>query len=209
MGLSPHSQNSDPELFLSKRITGTKIEKRQKERRSSDWPKLGSISRGGSKAWYYGVLTDRSLSWLPSMRPIKQLSQVQILTSNQWTEVGDPCDWIRERLEEAEEEGDPIGRPAVSTNLDPQYLPDIETTTRQPTGAGLRPQPIYSRGLPGLASVRENVPKLGETWGSRECGGEKSSWRQERRNGMRNFQKEDQEGDNNWTVQKIKDNSKT
>jgi len=29
---------------------------------------------------------------------------------------GDPWGWIRERLEEAEEEGDPIGRPAVSTN---------------------------------------------------------------------------------------------
>jgi hypothetical protein len=29
-----------------------------------------------------------------------------------------------EKLEEAEEEGDPIRRPAVSTNLKPQYLSD-------------------------------------------------------------------------------------
>jgi hypothetical protein len=44
---------------------------------------------------------------------------MQILTHNQWTEAADPCDWIREKLEEAEEEGNPIGRPAVSINLDP------------------------------------------------------------------------------------------
>jgi hypothetical protein len=30
-----------------------------------------------------------------------------------------PCVWIRERLEKAEEESDPIGRSAVSTNLKP------------------------------------------------------------------------------------------
>jgi hypothetical protein len=34
------------------------------------------------------------------------------------TEATDPCDWIRGKLEEAEEEGDPIGGPAVSINLD-------------------------------------------------------------------------------------------
>jgi hypothetical protein len=40
----PTVKNSDSELFLSKRDTGTKMEKRWKER-----PKLGSISSGGSK----------------------------------------------------------------------------------------------------------------------------------------------------------------
>jgi hypothetical protein len=44
---------------------------------------------------------------------------MQILTANQWTEARDPCDRIRGKLEEAEEEDDPIGRAAVSTNLDP------------------------------------------------------------------------------------------
>jgi hypothetical protein len=42
-------KNSDPELFLSKRTAGTKMEKRQREMRFSDWPKLGSSSRIGSK----------------------------------------------------------------------------------------------------------------------------------------------------------------
>jgi hypothetical protein len=36
MGLPSHSQNSDPELFLSKRITGTTQEKRLRERQYSD-----------------------------------------------------------------------------------------------------------------------------------------------------------------------------
>ena len=35
-------KTSDPELFLSKRTAGTKVEKRLREKRSSDWPKLGS-----------------------------------------------------------------------------------------------------------------------------------------------------------------------
>jgi hypothetical protein len=45
---------------------------------------------------------------------------MQIFTPNQCTEGADPCGWIRKKLEEAEEHGDPIGRPAVSINLDSQ-----------------------------------------------------------------------------------------
>jgi len=39
---------------------------------------------------------------------------MQIRAPKQWTEAADPCDCIREKLEEAEEEGDPVGGPAVS-----------------------------------------------------------------------------------------------
>ena len=46
-------KNSDPELFLSKRTAKTKMEKSLRERRSSDQPKLASISRRGSKAWHH------------------------------------------------------------------------------------------------------------------------------------------------------------
>jgi hypothetical protein len=74
-------QNSDPELFLSKRIAGTKMEKRLRERTFSGWPNLESILRGGSKAWHYywcyGVLTNRSLAWLSSERPNKQLTETE------------------------------------------------------------------------------------------------------------------------------------
>jgi hypothetical protein len=44
---------------------------------------------------------------------------MQIHIPKQRTEARDPCGRIREKLEEAEEEGNPIGRPAVSNNLDP------------------------------------------------------------------------------------------
>jgi hypothetical protein len=44
---------------------------------------------------------------------------MQILAPTQWTEASDHCGWIRGRLKEAEEEGDLVGGPAVSINLDP------------------------------------------------------------------------------------------
>jgi hypothetical protein len=46
----PTVKNFDPEVFLSKRTGGTKIEKSLRERSSSDRAKLGSSSRRGTKA---------------------------------------------------------------------------------------------------------------------------------------------------------------
>jgi hypothetical protein len=36
-------------------------------------------------------------------------------------------------MEEVEEEGDPIGIPAVSNSLDPRVLPNIDHSTKQHT----------------------------------------------------------------------------
>jgi hypothetical protein len=44
-----------------------------------------------------------------------------------------------EKLEKAEEEGNSIGRPSVSTNLDLGDLSDTEPPTRQHTPADMRP----------------------------------------------------------------------
>ena len=64
----------------------------------------------------------------PVKSPVSSLnSQMHISPPNQWTETGDPCDWIREILEEGEE-GDSIGRPAVWTNMEPIDLSDTEPT---------------------------------------------------------------------------------
>jgi hypothetical protein len=55
--------------------------------------------------------------------------------------VRDPCGWIRERLKETEEEGEPIGRPAAATSLDPCGLSHTEPPTTQHARAG-GPRPL-------------------------------------------------------------------
>jgi hypothetical protein len=49
MGLPSHSQKFDTELFLSKRTIGTKMEKRVRERRSSDNPTWDPSQGGASR----------------------------------------------------------------------------------------------------------------------------------------------------------------
>ena len=101
--------------------------------------------------------------------PLKDLtsrwkSQMQKFTCNQWTESGNSCGWIREKLEEAEEEGEPVERPAVSTNLDlPGSLRHWTTNQEAYTRWYEAPHHIYSRGLPGLDSVREGAFNPQET----------------------------------------------
>jgi hypothetical protein len=51
---------------------------------------------------------------------------MQIFAPNQWTEAADPCGWIRERLKEAEEEGNPVGGWAVSINLDSEISQTLD-----------------------------------------------------------------------------------
>jgi hypothetical protein len=114
------------------------------KKKSIDWPKMGSSSKGGPKAWHYywgyGMLTKRDLSWLPPKDPTScWKSQMQLFAPNQSTEAAEPCCWIREKLKEAEEEGDPVGGPAVLINLDPQDLSNTGPSNRQHTPADMRP----------------------------------------------------------------------
>ena len=66
-------------------------------------------------------------------------SQKQIFTPNQWTEAADLCGWIRGKLEDDEEEGDPVGGPAVSINLDPWDLSYTGPPNRQHISADMKP----------------------------------------------------------------------
>jgi hypothetical protein len=61
-----------------------------------------------------------------------------ILTPSHWIEVGDSYGGIRGRIKEAKGEGDPIGRPAVSTNIDSRELLETEPI-QEHTQADLRP----------------------------------------------------------------------
>ena len=74
-------------------------------------------------------------------------------------------------LEEAEEEGNPVGGPAVSINLDPRDLSNTGLPNRQHTPA----TDIHvrtCRGLPGLCSFRDDASNPQETKGPREFRGQ-------------------------------------
>jgi hypothetical protein len=99
--------------------------------------------RVGGKVWHYYwwccVRTIWGLSCLPLERLNKQLKEsdtdiyTQTMDRNCWL-----YDWIKKKIGEAEEENNPVGGPAVSTNLDPQDLSDTGPPTRQHTPADMR-----------------------------------------------------------------------
>jgi hypothetical protein len=64
---------------------------------------------------------------------------MQILTVNHWIEVGDPYGRVRGRIEGAEADGNPIGRPTVSTNLEHWELSETKPPTKVHTWAGPKP----------------------------------------------------------------------
>jgi hypothetical protein len=98
-------------------------------------------------------------------------------------------------LEEAEEEGEPIGKPRVSTNLDPMISETLGPPTRHRALADMRLLTHIQQGTawPGLSERRCTKPLRDlrlqeESW---DLG--TSSWRRGSRNGMRNSHRADQE----------------
>jgi hypothetical protein len=67
---------------------------------------------------------------------------MQIFTTNHWTEVIDPYGRVRGRTEGTKGDGNPIGRPTVSTNLDPSEFTEIKPPTKEHTWAGPWPRRI-------------------------------------------------------------------
>jgi hypothetical protein len=75
---------------------------------------------------------------------------------------------MREKLEEVEEEGNSVGGPAVSINLDPSNLSNTGPPTRQYIPANMRPPTYIQQRTTWSASVREDAPNPQETRGPRE-----------------------------------------
>jgi hypothetical protein len=78
-----------------------------------------------------------------------------------------------ERLEEAKEEGDPVGRPAVSTNLDSRHLSETGPPNKQHTLADMRPPTHKQQKTAGselksekmyLTPKRLGAPGVREIW---------------------------------------------
>ena len=95
------------------------------EEKAIQWPvQIGFHLKGR----LHGLIPLRMLSFAygsPLRGPTSSwLRQIQILIPNKCNEVEDPCIWIRERLEEVEEEEGPIGRPAGSASPDLWELSD-------------------------------------------------------------------------------------
>jgi hypothetical protein len=102
------------------------------------------------------------------------------------------------RMEETEGEGDLIGRPAVSANLDPWKLLDTEPPIKQRTQAGPRPHTHWV--WPQWKKIYLILLRL-EEWGGLE-GRAFSSKTGGRRDGMRNCERGDLEGGDGWIVNK-------
>jgi hypothetical protein len=161
----------------------------------------------------------------PSMADLCEAQQVadwnrcRYLTPSQLSEVGDPCGWIRERLEAAEEMGDPhredqqfqlTQTPEISQTLSHQSG-SIHELVWAPQGPPTPLTLIYIRGLPGLTSVGEDIPNPWETWSPREWGGLVGlglGWGGNalletgvRKNELRNWRRAHREGYNGWIIQ--------
>jgi hypothetical protein len=145
------------------------------KRRSRDRPNIESGSRAGPKTWHYywgyWALTKRDLSWLPSERPNNQLkeSDADICTQkrdrNSWPLL---LNWGG--LKEAEEKGDPVGKQAVSINLDLWDFSNTGPPSRHHTPANTQTvedcQVCVHSEMMHPALKRLKTPGSLEIWGS-------------------------------------------
>jgi hypothetical protein len=81
---------------------------------------------------------------------------MHILTVSHWTEFRDPYGRVRGRIEVAERNVNPIGKPTVSTNPDASGLPETNPPIKEHTWLVCGLQHKCSRGLSCLTSMGED-----------------------------------------------------
>jgi hypothetical protein len=87
---------------------------------------------------------------------------MQILTGKHWIELRDPDGRVRGRTKGAEGGCNPIGRTIVLTNYTHQCSQGLNHQPKSIHGLVLGLWYICTRGLPCLASVKEDVPNSAE-----------------------------------------------
>ena len=108
--------------------------------------------------------------WEPSM--VVLWEAYQQLTETETDTYTQPLDWSWGPLWlNYGKEGDPVGREAVSTHLNPRELPETKPPTRSIPVLVWGPLHLCSWGLSGLALVVDDAFNPQEPWGPRERGG--------------------------------------
>jgi hypothetical protein len=142
MGPLTHLTIFDPQLFLSKENTETKMEERPKERPASDLHNLASISSSDTVAyallclqtgaWYSCLLRGSTSTWV---------RQMQLLKANYWIYLGNPYRRVNRRTTGAEGDCNTIGKQHYQLSGSLRAPRNYATNQRSYMGWSVPPQP--------------------------------------------------------------------
>ena len=145
MGLSSHSQKSDPRIVTVEKNSRDKNGEKT-EGKKVQWPaQIGNHLKDSLQDLTLFLILWCTYRQEPSLYALWEYLQAadwdrsRYLHLTNGLKLDDPCGWIGERIEEVRNGCNPIERPAVSPNLDPWDVSDTMPLTKQHTLAVPRP----------------------------------------------------------------------